>query len=317
MMMMFGTFLVLCSNSWFSIWMGLEINLMAFIPLINKKFNLLSTESSMKYFLVQALASSILLMSIILLILFNFKLNNLIMNSALLMKMGAAPFHFWIPSVSEGLDWMNLLLLLTWQKIAPFVVLFNNMNYEFLLVIIMITSIVGAVGGLNQTSLRKLMTYSSINHLSWMLLSILYNKNIWIIYFFIYSLISLITFLVFYYLKAFYINQLMFNINNFLFKFLIFCNFLSLGGLPPFLGFLPKWMILESLSLSNPFLLTILVMMTIVSLNFYLRMTYFAFSLCMNSNKWILSKMNYFMLIWLSLTSFSGLLMILYIYTLF
>lgn len=311
--MIFGTLIVICSNSWFGIWIGLEINLIAFIPLINKNYNLLSTESSLKYFLVQALASRILLLGIILLILFNFKFHNLILNSALLLKMGAAPFHFWMPRVREGLDWINLLLLLTWQKIAPFLALFNIIEFTILIIITIITALIGALGGLNQTSIRKIITYSRINHLGWILIRIFFNKNIWLVYFFIYRLISLIRFLLFNYLKIFYLNQLIFNINNSLFKFLLFCNFLSLGGLPPFLGFLPKWLILENFTHLNPFLILFLVIITIISLNFYLRITYFAFSLNINFNKWIFPQLKTFFLIFLSLFSLSGLILIRFI----
>lgn len=309
---MLGTIITICSNSWFRIWIGLEINLIAFIPLINKNYNLLSTESSLKYFLVQALASRILLLRIILLILFNFKFYNLIINSSLLLKIGAAPFHFWMPRVREGLDWINLLLLLTWQKIAPFLALFNNINFNLLIIIILITSLIGALGGLNQTSLRKIITYSRINHLGWILIRLIFNKNIWILYFCVYSLISLIRFILFNFLKTFYLNQLVFNINNFLLKFLIFCNFLSLGGLPPFLGFIPKWIILEYLTYNNPFLITFLVIITIISLNFYLRITYFAFSLNINTNKWIQVNLKSFYLILLIWFTLLGLVLILF-----
>ena len=81
--------------------MGLEINLLSFIPLIINSKNLFSSESSLKYFLTQALASSIFLFSIILFFLFNnfnrYEFNFyflILLNSSLIIKIGAAPFHF-------------------------------------------------------------------------------------------------------------------------------------------------------------------------------------------------------------------------------
>ncbi|NJI29948.1 hypothetical protein HBI98_22590 [Aeromonas veronii] len=82
--------------------MGLEINLLSFIPLINdNKKNLLTSESSLKYFLTQAFASSILLFAIIIIIFFLnnnysqlYRLNEILILSTLILKSGAAPFHF-------------------------------------------------------------------------------------------------------------------------------------------------------------------------------------------------------------------------------
>ena len=73
-----------------------------------------------------ALASAVLLFAIILFLLENNLLINLdnsysriIIISSLLLKRGTAPFHFWFPNVIEGLSWINSLILITWQKIAP------------------------------------------------------------------------------------------------------------------------------------------------------------------------------------------------------
>jgi NADH-ubiquinone oxidoreductase chain 2 len=91
--------------------MGLEINLLSFIPLSIKSNNLFTSESLLKYFLTQALASCVLLFSIILFnffIEFNEKINFLMIfilfNASLIMKRGVAPFHFWFPNVIEGLN---------------------------------------------------------------------------------------------------------------------------------------------------------------------------------------------------------------------
>ncbi|CAH1384876.1 unnamed protein product [Tenebrio molitor] len=91
--------------------MGLEINLLSVIPIFSEKKNVFSTEASIKYFITQAIASLILLISVIILLLTNEFINPLInstliliLNSALIIKLGAAPFHFWFPEVIEGLN---------------------------------------------------------------------------------------------------------------------------------------------------------------------------------------------------------------------
>nr|YP_010506498.1 NADH dehydrogenase subunit 2 [Volucella nigricans]QGW56734.1 NADH dehydrogenase subunit 2 [Volucella nigricans]UXF58216.1 NADH dehydrogenase subunit 2 [Volucella nigricans] len=292
--LMMSTMITISSNSWLSTWMGLEINLLSFIPLMSDN-NLMSNEASLKYFLTQTLASSILLFSMIMLmykINFMDQMNNfmkMMMMSALLMKTGAAPFHFWFPTVMEGLNWMNSLILMTWQKIAP-LMLISYLNIKFMMFWSIILSImIGALSGLNQTSLRKLMTFSSINHLGWMLMSMYSNESLWITYFLFYSFLSFNLIYLFNMFKLFHINQLfmLFFFNKTL-KFSLFLNLLSLGGLPPFLGFIPKWLTIQYLSINNQlFMLTLMIIMTLLTLYFYLRLCYTAFMLNYFENNWI------------------------------
>nr|AIW06316.1 NADH dehydrogenase subunit 2 [Drosophila erecta]QXG19191.1 NADH dehydrogenase subunit 2 [Drosophila erecta]DAA06182.1 TPA_exp: NADH dehydrogenase subunit 2 [Drosophila erecta] len=292
-----GTLITVTSNSWLGAWMGLEINLLSFIPLLSDNNNLMSTEASLKYFLTQALASTVLLFSSILLMLSN-NLNNeinesftsMIIMSALLLKSGAAPFHFWFPNMMEGLTWMNALMLMTWQKIAP-LMLISYLNIKNLLLISVILSvIIGAIGGLNQTSLRKLMAFSSINHLGWMLSSLMISESIWLVYFLFYSFLSFVLTFMFNIFKLFHLNQLFsWYVNSKILKFSLFMNFLSLGGLPPFLGFLPKWLVIQQLTLCNQyFLLTLMMLSTLITLFFYLRICYSAFMLNYFENNWFM-----------------------------
>nr|ATN41229.1 NADH dehydrogenase subunit 2 [Endopterygota sp. 24 LC-2017] len=292
-----GTVITISANSWLSAWMGLEINLLSFIPLMSDSNNLMSSEASLKYFLTQALASSVLLFAIILF----FMEINLIKNlsqsfpkmmilSALLLKSGTAPFHFWFPNVMEGMSWMNALILMTWQKIAPLMLISYLQIKSILLICIILSTIIGSLGGLNQTSLRKLMAYSSINHLGWMLAAMYSSETLWLTYFLFYSFLSVNMIYFFNLFKVFHLNQLfsLFFSSKTL-KFSMFFNLLSLGGLPPFLGFLPKWFVIQTLSLeSQLFLITLLTVMTLITLYFYIRLCYSAF------------MMNYYELLWIN-----------------
>nr|QGR23981.1 NADH dehydrogenase subunit 2 [Drosophila buzzatii] len=297
-MMIIGTLITVTANSWLGAWMGLEINLLSFIPLMSDSNNLKSTEASLKYFLTQALASTVLLFSVILLMLensMNYEINSsfisMITLSTLLLKSGTAPFHFWFPNLMDGLTWMNALLLMTWQKIAPLMLIsYLNMK-DILLISVILSVMIGAIGGLNQTSLRKLMAYSSINHLGWMLSALMLNESAWFIYFLFYSFLSSILIFMFNMFKLFHLNQLfvMFTQSKIL-KFILFMNFLSLGGLPPFLGFLPKWIVIQQLTFcSQYFQLLILLLSTLITLFFYLRMCYSAFMLNYYENNWNMS----------------------------
>nr|QNE85622.1 NADH dehydrogenase subunit 2 [Hybos culiciformis] len=326
MILMMGTLITVSANSWLSAWMGLEINLLAFIPLMNDHNNLMSTEASLKYFLTQALASSVFLFTVINLMLKNnmltmfnsisLNLINLTILSTLLMKSGTAPFHFWFPGVMEGLSWMNSMILMTWQKIAPLMLISYLIHYYFMYFIVIMSLLIGSLGGLNQTSLRKIMAFSSINHLGWMLSAMLFNENLWMIYFTFYSFLSMTMIYFFNMFNMFHINQMfsMFFYSKKM-KFSLFLNLLSLGGLPPFLGFLPKWFVIQFMVLnSQMFLLTIMTSLTLITLFFYLRLCYSAFLMNQYENNFIL-KMNYnnfYMNLYLMLSFFSifGLLII-------
>nr|AEQ03916.1 NADH dehydrogenase subunit 2 [Stegana jiajinshanensis] len=326
--MMSGSLITVTANSWLGAWMGLEINLLSFIPLMSDNNNLMSTEASLKYFLTQAMASTVLLFAIILVTMnndMNFENNTssyitMIILSSLLLKSGAAPFHFWFPNIMEGLSWMNCLLLMTWQKIAP-LMLISHVNIKMLLFSSIIMSvIIGSLGGLNQSSLRKLMAFSSINHLGWMLMALNSNETIWLIYFLMYSFLSFVLTFMFNNFKIFHFNQ-MFSLffNSKTLKFILFMNFLSLGGLPPFLGFLPKWLVIQQLSLENQyFMLMILVMSTLITLFFYLRICYSAFMLNYYENNWLINmqmkNLSYNMYLVMSFFSIFGLSLISILY---
>nr|YP_010329954.1 NADH dehydrogenase subunit 2 [Nyctemera adversata]UNP54869.1 NADH dehydrogenase subunit 2 [Nyctemera adversata]WIL07535.1 NADH dehydrogenase subunit 2 [Nyctemera adversata] len=287
-----STLIAISSNSWFGCWIGLEINLLSFIPLISNTNNLLATEASLNYFLTQSIASINFLFSILLkmILLKNFEMNfflSIMINSSMLMKMGSAPFHFWFPNITDGLNWLNNFILMTWQKITPMIILSYYFNKNFILIIIILNVIVGAIGGINQTSLRKLMVFSSINNLGWMLFSIMISENLWLFYLLVYSfLISIMCFL-FYMLNMFYINQLFINNLMPLIKINLLINFLSLGGLPPFIGFFPKWIIINFLIINQMYFLTFIMIMTsLIVLFYYIRIIYSTFMFNYIKIKW-------------------------------
>nr|YP_009266350.1 NADH dehydrogenase subunit 2 [Abax parallelepipedus]ANJ70278.1 NADH dehydrogenase subunit 2 [Abax parallelepipedus]QEI26018.1 NADH dehydrogenase subunit 2 [Abax parallelepipedus] len=324
MTLFMGTMISISSYTWLGTWMGLEINLLSFIPLLKSKNNSYSTESSIKYFLVQALASTIFLFSILMIMMTSNLISDMMninmflmmmINSSLLLKMGAAPLHFWFPEIIEGMNWINSLILMTWQKIAPMMLLSYTIKYSnYIIIIIMLSTFVGSIGGLNQTSLRKIMAYSSINHLGWMLSSFLNSDMIWLFYFLMYTFISMTLILILNSFKIFYLKQMYAFMNkNLLVKFSLMLNLLSLGGLPPFLGFLPKWIVIQYLSNNYMYLLLFMIMMTLITLFFYLRIAYSSlilshnelnFNILMNMNL----KMNSLML-FLSFISINGLIL--------
>nr|ARH54013.1 NADH dehydrogenase subunit 2 [Stricticollis tobias] len=291
--MIIGTLISISSYSWMGMWMGLEINLLSIIPLINSSKNMFSSESSLKYFLTQALASLILLFSITMLLneteFIMPEMNSssiLMMNSALLTKLGAAPFHFWFAEVMEGMNWINCLILLTWQKIAPMILIMNNsINKNILMISILSSLIISTILSMNQTSLRKILTFSSINHIAWMLAASI-SFTSWLIYFIVYSVTSVMMVWILNSFKSFYVNQLINIKMNKNLKLSLMINFLSLGGLPPFLGFLPKWIVIMNLINQNQLILTlIMILFTLVMLFVYTRLIYSSMIISHNEMK--------------------------------
>nr|WRW53940.1 NADH dehydrogenase subunit 2 [Homoderus mellyi] len=293
-----STIIAVSSYTWMGMWLGLEINLLSFIPLISSVKNTYTSESALKYFLTQAIASSILLLSVILLSsnLFILSQSNLpftIMTISLLLKMGAAPFHFWFPEVIEGLSWVNVSILLTWQKIAPMIVLIYTSKITLILIISVIACMtVSGMMGQNQVSLRKIMAYSSINHIGWMISASLFMKTIWTVYFVVYVVITLNIIAMFKNLSIFTMSQLTLAMNfQPSLKFFFILNFLSLGGLPPLLGFLPKWLTVQLMINENLiFLAFLMIVMTLMTLYFYMRVTFSSIILSVNTSPQIWSS---------------------------
>nr|YP_009045403.1 NADH dehydrogenase subunit 2 [Athyma asura]AHA03754.1 NADH dehydrogenase subunit 2 [Athyma asura] len=302
----FSTLISISSNSWLGCWIGLEINLLSFIPLITTPNNMLNSEASLKYFLTQSIASINFLFSILLslFLMKNFFFNNfltILINSSLLMKMGSIPFHFWFPNVMEGLSWFNCFILMTWQKITPMILLSYYFNLNFLYFIMILNVLIGAIGSFNQTSLRKLMAFSSINNLGWMISSMIISENLWMIYFIFYSIFSFIICFLFYIINIFFINQLFFFNMNFLIKISIMINFFSLGGLPPFLGFFPKWIVINFLIKNNLFIISfVFIMSSLILLFVYIRIIYSSLLLFSFKLKWfkIFLKNNFLIFIY-------------------
>nr|YP_009250675.1 NADH dehydrogenase subunit 2 [Heterotermes tenuior]AMX23004.1 NADH dehydrogenase subunit 2 [Heterotermes tenuior] len=292
-----GMLVSVSSNSWIGAWMGLEVNLMSFIPLMSNIKNMYNTEASLKYFIVQVLASATLLFMVVMKTVMEdlFTLTNMtlytpmIVCTPLLLKSGAAPFHWWFPGVMEGLSWENCGLLMTIQKAAPMMLMSYLIEANtFMLSIILTSTIVGAIGGLNQTSMRKILTYSSINHTGWMLMALITGDNMWMMYFAVYSTLVLSVLSVIKLSSVSFINQtLMTNKENKLMKFMMFTTLLSLGGLPPFLGFLPKWFIIQAMTTNELIPMAVIMVITsLITLYYYLKISYSSFMILNTEPKW-------------------------------
>nr|YP_002117906.1 NADH dehydrogenase subunit 2 [Oedaleus asiaticus]ACA28980.1 NADH dehydrogenase subunit 2 [Oedaleus asiaticus] len=295
--LMMGTILSISSNSWLGIWMGLEINLLSIIPMLTDNKNMMINEPAIKYFIIQVMASTMLLISILIIqmkyTMWWDKKNipSMMIMSSMMMKMGAAPFHFWLPEVMSSTSWINCLVLMTWQKIAPMLIMSYCIKMSsFMFLVIMMSIIVGAMGGLNQTSMRQIMAYSSISHLGWMISSMTISENAWELYFLIYSTLNTMIILMFKATNFMFLNQV--YSTSYLkpeVKFMMMTSLLSLGGLPPMLGFLPKWIIIQTL-IDNKMTIMVLLMVvfTTITLYYYMRISFSAIIMSHNEKSWLM-----------------------------
>nr|UYK52131.1 NADH dehydrogenase subunit 2 [Asicimbex sp. CSCS-Hym-MC0132] len=298
-MLVFSTMITINSTSWISAWMGMEINLMSFIPLMmikNKMFK--SSNSMMIYFMIQASSSSFLLFFILLnkMEIFYYKINliDFFIQLSLLMKLGAAPFHWWTPKIINLLNWKNCFILLTWQKLNPLILISLTKFSNLIFYSIIFSMIIGSIIGLNQTSLKLIITYSSINHISWLMISMMLNFCIFMTYFIIYFITILLISLFLNNLNINYLNQMFKNNNiNMYMKILLISLFLSLGGIPPMLGFFPKLKILMLMIKKSLILESIMfIIFSLITLLFYMYPVMSSLILYKMNSKWTLKKSN-------------------------
>nr|BBA31730.1 NADH dehydrogenase subunit 2 [Mus musculus] len=283
-----GPMITMSSTNLMLMWVGLEFSLLAIIPMLINKKNPRSTEAATKYFVTQATASMIILLAIVLNYkqlgtwMFQQQTNNLILNMTLMalsMKLGLAPFHFWLPEVTQGIPLHMGLILLTWQKIAPLSILiqiYPLLNSTIILMLAITSIFMGAWGGLNQTQMRKIMAYSSIAHMGWMLAILPYNPSLTLLNLMIYIILTVPMFMALMLNSSMTINSisLLWNKTPAMLT-MISLMLLSLGGLPPLTGFLPKWIIITELMKNNCLIMaTLMAMMALLNLFFYTRLIY-------------------------------------------
>nr|QCE30888.1 NADH dehydrogenase subunit 2 [Hylopezus macularius]QCE30889.1 NADH dehydrogenase subunit 2 [Hylopezus macularius] len=285
-----GTTIVTSSNHWIMAWAGLEVNTLAILPLISKSHHPRAIEATTKYFLTQATASALLLFSSMTNAWFTGQwdithlthpTSCLILTAAISMKLGLVPFHFWFPEILQGSSLTTGLLLATVMKFPPltlFILTSHSLNPTLLTFMAIASAALGGWTGLNQTQTRKILAFSSISHLGWMTIIIIYTPKLTSLTFYLYCLMTAAIFLTLNTNKTLKLSTMMtaWTKTPSLTSTLMLA-LLSLAGLPPLTGFLPKWLIIQELTKQEmTSTATIITLLSLLGLFFYLRLAYCA-----------------------------------------
>ncbi|MFL2902685.1 MAG: NADH-quinone oxidoreductase subunit NuoN [Candidatus Pelagibacter sp.] len=306
-----GMMIMISSNDLIVFYMGLELQSLALYVLASfNRDNLLSTESGLKYFVLSALSSGLLLYGCSLTYGFSESTNfdQILINSTefnygttfgivfilvgLAFKISAVPFHMWAPDVYQGSPTSVTLFFAILPKIAALSVFikflytpFANMNdqWQTIIVFISIASMIfGAVAAIGQKNLKRLIAYSSISHMGYALagLATVSNQGIQssITYISIYLVMNLAFFSCLFMLKR--DDKYYENIEDLsglskkhpILSFSLLIVLFSLAGIPPLAGFFAKFYVfLAVIEQSMYFLAIVGLLATVVAAFYYLR----------------------------------------------
>nr|QTK03070.1 NADH dehydrogenase subunit 2 [Sycobia sp. 2 JXW-2020] len=276
---LFSLMLILMTNSWFSMWVVMEMNLIFYIPLLIFD-KLCKAQNSMTYFLIQALNSYIFLGTMMMMVMSNINEFLFILILILNFKLGMPPFLNWYLKLMMNMNWLNNFYLSVFQKIIPLLIMSYLLNLNFqidmkpFILIIMLSSLIYVVMlGYNLSSLKLIFTISSIVHMTWMLSLLLFNEIMFYRYFIIYLIISWMIMSLFHSMNISSLNSLMMiypSLKYYIMMLMIF----NLIGLPVFSGFMMKlFAVMEMLNYSK--LLTyILIMYSLLTMNIYFKLIY-------------------------------------------
>nr|YP_010352471.1 NADH dehydrogenase subunit 2 [Brachypelma albiceps]UIO59255.1 NADH dehydrogenase subunit 2 [Brachypelma albiceps] len=260
MIMYFLSFMVVFSFvDWFMIWLGMEMNMFSFVGMMYDSNSWKNVESLMSYFFVQGLSSGIFLVMIFL---------GSGLEIPLMMSMAAGPFFFWLPGVMMGLTWTGCFFIMTFQSMIPLMLL-SGMVSGISVFWGLLGMIMGVVGSYNQQVIKVLMAYSSVNHVGWMMVSQVVSGGLWIFYFLVYFFL---VGMVFIWLSEGNVENL--NEGEWGKEFMLFVVVMSMAGLPPFVGFVGSWMVLEFMIGESLMIGIMMIVSSLVMVYVYARMVY-------------------------------------------
>nr|QVJ97797.1 NADH dehydrogenase subunit 2 [Rhipicephalus microplus] len=260
----------LSSNSWFIYWLMMEMNMMSFIPLMNN-YKLKNLNAMISYFVVQAFSSSLFFISAFQYNLMQIEFFLFLINVSILIKLGMIPFHLWLISISEMLHFNSILILLTMQKIIPLLIAEKFMNNSLIPLFSMSTFFASFLA-MKHKLMKKILIFSSISHQGWILCLLVKKFNFWITYLMLYFIIFFNIIKIFDKHKIIFFSDFMKKKMKAEIKIKMIMLMMSLGGMPPFLGFFMKIMSIYLLMNLNLIFIFMLILSSLINLFFYMRM---------------------------------------------
>nr|YP_009732919.1 NADH dehydrogenase subunit 2 [Diaphorencyrtus aligarhensis]QHU77265.1 NADH dehydrogenase subunit 2 [Diaphorencyrtus aligarhensis] len=294
--LMISCVLITLTSTPIFMWMIMELNLICFINIISiYKYSF--SQILMNYFLINTFNSYLFLFSSLMT---NMKFMNVTMNFiiiiSLLSKMGMPPFQAWYINFMKHLNWNLFFMNSSIQKFIPLFIIYsitmkNNMYYLIYMILIL-TSI--PIMAFNCHSMKIMMSFSSIIQMAWIMILMKFNEIMWFLFFMIYNLIS---FSIIYMFKT--MNLIFtFDLTSTKFnpKMTYNLNFLvlSLMSLPPFTGFMNKWMFMNYMSNEISYMyLFMMTLYTVMNVYFYSRIMIFNTLIYSSSTNLNVKNLNY------------------------
>nr|AIS92202.1 NADH dehydrogenase subunit 2 [Cyrtodactylus khasiensis] len=282
-----STIITMTSHHWLLAWLSLELNTLSMLPIIMKPQHPRATEATTKYFLIQATAATMILYASTVnawqtgqwSIPNSSYTTTLLTTTAIMLKLGLAPVHIWYPQILQSTTMYTALTISTWQKLAPLALLYmthNHLNQTVLLLIGLLSALIGGWSGLNQTQTRMIMAFSSIAHMGWLITALTLNPSLATLTMLTYIIMTTAMFTPLATTDAKTITDLATTWPTSPTTLaLTMITLMSLGGLPPLTGFLPKWLILKELLATNMIpMATLILLASLPSLFFYIRLAY-------------------------------------------
>nr|UDF84428.1 NADH dehydrogenase subunit 2 [Phyllodiaptomus tunguidus]UDF84441.1 NADH dehydrogenase subunit 2 [Phyllodiaptomus tunguidus] len=271
-MVWFSMTLALSAHSMFFFWISLEVNILAILPLFTSAQSPSSNEIALKYFVSQGVASIFFLCFSLL----SLKISSLTLVAMvmILFKMGLPPLHSWMVSILLESPLWIIFLISSVQKLIPLHILaVLQIPSSLLSGFVLLTLILSLMTVKNMQSIRPMLILSTFGNSCWMAASTLLSK-LWLWFLFFYSLFLASALKS---LHSFNIQKLSSLLSESQFvKVLCFLNFLNLGGLPPFSGFLLKLTLLKTFLLGTSLILMLsLIGLSLIVLFSYLSITFF------------------------------------------
>nr|WJR82413.1 NADH dehydrogenase subunit 2 [Rhipicephalus microplus] len=260
----------LSSNSWFIYWLMMEMNMMSFIPLMNN-YKLKNLNAMITYFVVQAFSSSLFFISAFQYNMMQIEFFLFLINVSILIKLGMIPFHLWLISISEMLHFNSILILLTMQKIIPLLIAEKFMNNSLIPLFTMSTFFASFLA-MKHKLMKKILIFSSISHQGWILCLLVKKFNFWIAYLMLYFIIFFNIIKIFNKHSIIFFSDFMKKKMKTEIKIKMIMLMMSLGGMPPFLGFFMKIVSIYLLMSLNLIFIFMLILSSLLNLFFYMRM---------------------------------------------